>query len=191
MNVTDLVSVGLQSKQVVQALQAHQTRVTCVHWLPHNSSNGRMALASGSSEGEIMLWAVSKDGHDLADRPWLRDERHSGTVNQLCSLPGGAGNAATLCSVAADSRCIVWGVDAHETGSSTLKPLQQIALPCMQMSAALTCVPGHPDWCAPDSHDTCCTPQPVIKPVQGPATAGVPLNWPQPAIRALPAITAA
>jgi WD40 repeat protein len=142
----------LQTQQVTRALLGHKDRVVCVHWLPYVPDSGSLTLVSGSVDGDIVLWAVTKQTHTMLDQLSHRGQRaHTGTINYICSVPStGTHNSALVCSVAADSQCILWDASTAAGSKQLSQPLivqQQLSLPCMQMCAELSFVPGHPDWC--------------------------------------------
>lgn len=145
---------SLQTQQVTKALLGHKDRVTCVHWLPYEQGSGSLTLVSGSVDGDIVLWAVTKKTNTVLDQLSQRGERlHSGTVNHICSFPASDGrSSAVVCSVAADSQCIMWQVSKAAGKAASLVLQQQLGLSCMQMSAELSFVPGHPDWCGLHEH---------------------------------------
>lgn len=151
--LSTIPSSCMQTQQVTRALLGHKDRVTCVHWLPHEQNSDSLTLVSGSVDGDILLWQVTKQSHTLLDQLSQRGQRlHTGTINHICSFPSyGGRSSAVVCSVAADSQCILWEVSKAsrcKEASQALVMQQQLTLPCMQMSAELSFVPGHPDWCA-------------------------------------------
>ena len=112
-----------------------------------------MTLVSGSVDGDMLLWHVTKHGHTLLDQLSQRDKRlHTSTINHICSFLSCDGRSSALvCSVAADSQCALWQVSQasrSKAASQALVLQQKVTLPCMQMSVELSFVPGHPDWCA-------------------------------------------
>lgn len=143
----------LQTQQVTGALLGHNSRVTCVHWLSQDKDSNSLMLVSGDVDGDILLWAVSPHSHTLVEQLSKHSEkRHTGTINQLSSVQSNNERSSTLlCSVAADSQCMLWEVCAaasDKPGSQTLTLQQSIPVPCIQMSAELTLLPGKPDWYA-------------------------------------------
>eukprot|EP00892_Ulva_mutabilis_P001225 jgi/Ulvmu1/11102/UM070_0018.1 len=123
------------------SLLGHKARVTFVHWLPALSGQDRRVLVSGAADGSIALWAVDDGGGEQLHMV-APGSGHSSTISSIASTYSQHSQCVHFVSVAGDSTCCCWHVDA----SGALELQQTLNTAVMHKSAAMCPIPGLASW---------------------------------------------
>lgn len=155
----------LQAKRVIAAVKAHESAVTCVHWVhvaapvTLQEASPASVLATGAADGHISVWRVHAFRRSAAFTLIAELKATGGDTSRTVLAPVTGFDASTtvvagkcagtLASVAGDGCILLWRCsDVEGSGGWHLDERVEVPRHVIQNCVALSHLPGHPTWCA-------------------------------------------